>query len=108
MDHGLSVMCTVTKYPCKFYVYRLIQLLSFSDFFLLTLTVSGGDSGSAGVSEITKTLESLASNPNVQGNDVLQTLVQTMSKVCDLSVQELFIGIDVTCLYMLDLANYRL
>ncbi len=35
------------------------------------------------MSEITKTLQSLASNPNVQGNDVLQTLVQTMSKVGD-------------------------
>ena len=34
------------------------------------------------VREITDTLSSLANNPNVRDNDVLQTLVQTMSKVC--------------------------
>ena len=33
------------------------------------------------VTEITNTLSSLANNPNVRDNDVLQTLVQTMSKV---------------------------
>ena len=33
------------------------------------------------VREITDTLSSLANNPNVRDNDVLQTLVQTMSKV---------------------------
>lgn len=33
------------------------------------------------VREITDTLSNLADNPNVRDNDVLQTLVQTMSKV---------------------------
>ena len=33
------------------------------------------------VREITDTLSGLANNPNVRDNDVLQTLVQTMSKV---------------------------
>ncbi len=41
---------------------------------------SSNGSGGA-VNEITSTLQTLASNPSVRDNEVLQTLVQTMSKV---------------------------
>ncbi len=41
---------------------------------------SNGAAGGA-VNEITSTLQTLASNPSVRDNEVLQTLIQTMSKV---------------------------